>query len=309
MNRTIYHFTIPGKVLLKKLLPFLAALVCFRTTPATAQTDTTKAEEAEPEAVELISPAIDFTIVQLSNNTVDLKAIYKAKIKGSFTTLPGLKVKFYCISDSGDSKLGETTTTSNGIALLNVPASQLKADASGNINVKTVFTGNKTIEAAEEPAVFKRALLTVIPVKEDSLYSLEVKLVDLSTGTEQMVPEATVGIYVQRMFSPLKIGEGTTDENGAALVEIPNTLPGDAKGNLALIARLDESEAYGNLEASVVQPWGIPVSDTVKELPRALWSTHPPIWMLVTFIILMSTVWGHYLVIIIQLFRLKKDQA
>jgi len=113
---------------------------------------------------------------------------------------------------------------------------------------------------------------------------------------------------VHRLFYPLKVAEGTTDENGEASAEIPNNLPGDPKGNLTLIGRLDENETYGNLEASVIQPWGIPVSDKLQKQPRALWSEHPPLWMLITFIVLMGAVWGHYLVIIIQLFRLRKEE-
>jgi hypothetical protein len=156
--------------------------------------------------------------------------------------------------------------------------------------------------------VVKRGRLEITPVKEDSLLTVKVKLVDLSSGTEMPVDSTTLGVYVKRLFSALKLGEGTTDATGETTVEIPNDLPGDAKGNLTLLARLDENETYGNMEASVVQQWGTPVSDEVKELPRALWSSHPPIWMLITFVVLMSTVWGHYLVIIIQLFRLRKEE-
>jgi hypothetical protein len=74
------------------------------------------------------------------------------------------------------------------------------------------------------------------------------------------------------------------------------------------LAKLDENEIYGKIEVAVVQKWGIPVSDKLNELPRAFWSDHPPYWMMITFIILMSTVWGHYLVIIVQLFRLRKEE-
>jgi len=89
---------------------------------------------------------------------------------------------------------------------------------------------------------------------------------------------------------------------------VPNNLPGDAQGNLTLIGRLDENETYGNLEASVVQKWGVAVSNKSQELPRALWSSHPPLWMLITFIILMTAVWGHYAIIIYELFRLRKEE-
>jgi hypothetical protein len=154
----------------------------------------------------------------------------------------------------------------------------------------------------------RRARLDVTPVKEDSIVSVKVKFVDLSTGTETPVDSTALAVYVKRMFSPLKLGEGTTDEAGEASVEIPNNLPGDDKGNITLLARLDESETYGILETAASQQWGTPVSYEVKKLPRALWSPQPPVWMLVTFVILMTVVWGHYIVIIFELFRLRKEE-
>jgi hypothetical protein len=171
-----------------------------------------------------------------------------------------------------------------------------------------VFAGNKQMDAAEEEITIKRARLEITPVKEDSLLTVQVKLIDIGTGSEIPVPETVLGIYVNRLINPLKIGEGTTDEEGAATVEIPANLPGDAKGNITLVARLDENEMYGNMEASTTQLWGISVSDKLNKMPRALWSSDPPIWMLVTFIILMTAVWGHYIVIIVQLFRLRKEE-
>ena len=69
-----------------------------------------------------------------------------------------------------------------------------------------------------------------------------------------------------------------------------------------------QSETYGYLEAAAVEKWGIPVSDKIEDQPRSLWSSHPPLWMLITFIILMAAVWGHYIVIVYELFRLRKEQ-
>jgi heme/copper-type cytochrome/quinol oxidase subunit 2 len=53
---------------------------------------------------------------------------------------------------------------------------------------------------------------------------------------------------------------------------------------------------------------GKPVSDKDQVAPRALWSAHPPLWMMITFIVLMVTVWGHYVVIVYELFRLRKEE-
>ncbi|MES1222715.1 MAG: hypothetical protein ABUT20_44890, partial [Bacteroidota bacterium] len=196
----------------------------------------------------------------------------------------------------------------DGKANFNYKADGLIINKEGKLLFKAVFSGNKSMESAEQEVTFKRARLEITPVKGDSLNSVQVKLIDLGTGTETPVKEVAIGIFVHRLFNPLKIGEGTTDENGEATIEIPNKIPGDAKGNILLMAKLDENEIYGNLEASVTQQWGAPVSDKLQELPRALWSSHPPIWMLVTFFILITAVWGHYIVIVVQMIRLRKEE-
>ncbi len=274
-----------------------------------AQTDSIKTEEPAVEAdSSLISPSLEFKGVQKSDNSIDLKATLKAKVNGQALNLYSMKITFFRVMNEEEKELGFVITNRLGKAELNVKGDSLTPDAEGKLHFKAVFAGNKSMEPAEEVADFKRAKLVITPVKEDSLLTVQIKLVDLGTGTETPVPETAVGIFVKRLFYPLKVGEGTTDENGEATIEFPNNLPGDPKGNLTLIGRLDENETYGYLEASVVQPWGVPISDKLQELPRALWSTHPPIWMMITFAVLVGTVWGHYLVIIIQLFRLRKEE-
>lgn len=268
------------------------------------------AEESAEEESSLISPSIDFLGVQKGDNSIDLKAGLKAKVKGQFINLYKMKVTFFQVIGEEEKELGFAITNGSGKAVLNVKAdSALKTDAGGKVYFKAVFAGNKAMEPAEEVTEFKRARLEITPVKEDSLLSVQVRLLDLGTGEAVPVPETLVGIFVKRHFNPLKVGEGTTDENGEALVEFPLGLPGDSAGNLTLMAKLDENETYGNLEASVVAPkWGVPVSNKIEDQPRALWSSHPPIWMLITFIVLMLVVWGHYVVIVYELFRLKKEQ-
>ncbi len=271
-----------------------------------AQTDSSAKPEVKEAAT--YAPLIEFVSIQKNDNSVDLKTSVKAKINGTLTKLAGLTIEFTIGADSTAKKLGEVITDNKGVAIFTCKPDQLTTDKEGKLNFKASFFGKDSIESAEELVSVKRARLEITPVKEDSLLTVKVKLVDLSTGTETAVPGTDLGVFVNRLFSALKLGEGKTDEAGEAIIEIPNNLPGDSHGNITLLAKLDENEVYGNLEAAVTQQWGTPVSDELKELPRALWSSHPPIWMLVTFIILMSAVWGHYLVIIIQLFRLRKEE-
>lgn len=284
-----------------KLLILVMALL-----PMTAFSQEDSTAKAEAEEPETMSPMIEFVSLQKADQTIELKAIFKAKIDGAISKLEGLKVEFFAVSDS-DAKIGEAVTNRNGIAIINLKADGLTADTAGKLNFKVSYAGTDKIDAAEEVLAIKRARLEITPVKEDSLLTINVKLIDLSTGTETPVTETELGIYVKRLFNPLKIGEGTTDEAGEASIEIPNDLPGDVNGNLTFIAKVLENEDYGNLETSVVQKWGQPVSNEMKAMPRALWSPHPPMWMLITFIVLMGTVWGHYVVIIYELFRLRGE--
>lgn len=297
---------------------FIVVLVMFFM-PATslAQTDSTLTDtsttvpadvkEVEEES-SLISPSLEFITLQKANNTIDLKASLKAKIKGTFYNLPLLKISFVQVLETEEKNLGFVITDKTGKAVFTIRADSLSPDKEGKLLFKAVYAGNKQLEAVEEEVIIKRARLQVIPLQKDSVFSLSLKLTDIGTGLEIPILETVIGLYVKRMFQPLKLVEGTTDESGEATVEIPPNLPADAAGNMTLVARVDENETYGNLEAVIVEKWGIAVSDKIKDQPRTLWSSDPPIWMMVTFILLMAIVWGHYVVIIYQLFRLRKEE-
>ena len=292
-----------------KILRFALLMLFFIPAGIYAQTDSTADKDVKTEEESsLIAPALDLITVQKSDNSIELKAALSAKVKGSFIKLPLLKVSFVQVINDAEKELGFIISDNFGKAKFVLKGDSIQTDKEGKLHFKALFAGNKQMDPAEGEVTIKRARLEITPVKEDSLLSVQVKLVDIGTGTETAVPETVIGVFVHRFFNPLKLGEGTTDASGEATVEIPNNLPGDAKGNITLMAMLQENETYGNLETSVVQKWGTPVSDKINELPRALWSPHPPLWMLITFIIMVVTVWGHYLVIVIQLFRLRKEE-
>lgn len=286
---------------------FLIALGCFVllfTTNSYAQSDGTVNSDS---AIELISPTIQFSSIQKTDNSVELKVAIKAKSKGNIDRPSGVVTSFFLVTDSGEIELGKAKTDIAGIARLQVKETALSLNKEGKLQFKCITEGTKKIESAQEELSVKRGRLVLTTNKQDSTQSISLKLFDLSSGIEKPLAETDLAIYVKRMINPLKIAEGKTDSSGEAEIEIPSKLPGDSKGNIELIARLDENEEYGTIEASTIQAWGTPTSDTVSDLPRSLFSTHPPIWMLVTFIILVTVVWGHYFVIIYELFRLRKE--
>ncbi len=271
-------------------------------------TDVEAVAEEDMAVDELISPSMDFSVVQNGNNSVSLESVLRARVKGTLKKLALLKVTFYSLNDDEEKELGFGITDSEGRALFNAREGTFAMDTEGNISFKAVFAGNKAMEGTEEELTFKRAKIEIIPVKEDSLLTLNVKISDLSSEKPMPIPEVIIGIYVKRHFKNLKIGEIETDENGEGSIEFPNNLPGDQEGNLVIISKLDDDDTYGMVESSISEQWGIPLSAQISKTPRTLWSPDPPLWMIVTFIVLMVTVWGHYLVIIYELFRLRKEE-
>lgn len=270
-----------------------------------AQGDSTKKGTAATEEIS-IAPALTLLTVQKPAGAIELKASLRFKTKGVTLKLPQLKVRFQLLTDTVMKELGFVISDRIGNAVLTVKTADLVTDKEGKLHFKAVFAGNKQMEATEAEATIKTAVLAITAEKADSVYTAKITLTDAITGAA--IPKTTVGVWVKREFNALKLGEGTTDDNGEATVEVPAKLPGDAKGNIVLLGRVDENETLGNMESALQEPWGVAVSDKNQPLPRALWSSHPPMWMLITFLILVTTVWGHYIVIIFELFRLRKEE-
>jgi hypothetical protein len=121
--------------------------------------------------------------VQKADSTIDLKAALKAKVKGVFYKLPLIKITFLEVNETGEKELGFLITDKYGKANFNVKADSLVPDKEGKYHFKAVYAGNKQMEAAEEEITIKRARLEITPIKEDSLLTVQVKLVDIGTGT------------------------------------------------------------------------------------------------------------------------------
>ncbi len=259
-----------------------------------------EAEENEP-----LKTRMSLSVVQGDEDMATLKALVRAKIDERYTGLPGLEVVFFSITDSLEQEMGKATTDEDGIAALGLPRAKLLADTSGAFPVMAVFEGNDEFSDSDDEIAFTAAKITLEALEEDSTRTLAATL----ESSGEPVAEADIYFYVKGLFRPLKIGEATTDEDGMASVEFPADLPGDPEGNLNIIVRLEEDDAFGTVETNMSKAWGVPQEITSGHTPRELWSPSPPLWLLLTFIALLAIIWGHYLEVIYKLFRLRKKAA
>ncbi len=266
----------------------------------------TPAEEAPAETT--IKSKMSLTADQFPDGSIELKGLLRAKIEGSYQKIPDRKVAFFTLNAEGaESPAGEKTTGADGTCILKLDKGKLTKGEDGSYSFIVRFDGDNTLESSESDLVLFPASLVMEPQEEDSTYVLHLTATAESADGPVPIAAAPVVVYVKRMFSSLKVAEGETDENGVVELEFPSGLAGDAAGNLEITAMIEETDQYGNLAARMTKAWGYPVSDLPGETPRALWSPHPPAWMVITFFVLMGAVWGHYVIIVINLFRIRSE--
>ncbi len=271
--------------------------------PAANEETEEPAEEEEPSK---IGSKMTLTVTQMPGDTVELQALLRAKIDKVWTTMPGKKVSFFAVGDEDETAIGEMTTNAKGIAALKFNASTTPLNAAGYHAFAARFGGDDELDESDGDANILKAKIELTPVKEDSSLTISLKVSAPSKDGDTPIAEADVVVYVKRMVGRLKVGEGTTDEDGNVEIEIPMDLAGDENGNLFITAYIEDFEEYGNIAATTVQPWGKPVSYKIEELPQALWSPHPPSWMVITFFVLMAAVWGHYGIVVYKLSQIKR---
>jgi hypothetical protein len=251
---------------------------------------------------EKITPKLDFTYLKKSDGNKLLSAsLYIFKDRRNYP-LPNNKISFGIGTQHYD-----IITNKNGLAYLIIEKNnKLPIDGDGFTKYIADFVGHDSLESISQEIIAKEAFINLSLDIIDSIRTVTAHVYDLSaTGDSIPVSGITLNLYVPRMFSLLKIGEETTDDSGLISFEFPKDLPGSADSTITVIARIDESEKYGNVEVKKTAHWGIPIIHRIPESHRALWTEIAPVWMIVTLSVMLVGVWGHYIFVIIQLILIK----
>jgi hypothetical protein len=274
--------------------------------PLLAQDSTAVAEE---KADATIKTKMSLTASQFPDGIIQLNALLRSKIEGSYQKTPGQKVAFFLVNDAAEEiALGDTVSAQDGVAKFKFNTNGKTTNKDCSFSFLARYDGNDHMNGSESDLLLKPAKLVMEPIEGDSTYTIKLLATALSADGPKPIEKASVAVYVKRMFSSLKVADGETDADGMVEVDFPKGLSGDQNANLNITAKIEETEEYGNLEASMIKAWGKPVSYEITELPKALWSDHPPVWMIVTFFVLMGTVWIHYMIILVKLFLIKADK-
>lgn len=252
-----------------------------------------------------IKSRMSVSVLQEDDDMIKAQAKVRARIDKRYIGLADLEVIFSNSQDSVEIELGKAITDGNGIASLLLPASKFHIDTANSFHITASFLGTNEYDPSDDGESFVRAQINLEPIVEDSMKTVQVAL---KSGGMPVLGE-TIGLFVESYLNPLKVGEGKTDKKGIASISFPTDLPGDPNGDLKIFARLDDHSDFGTVESRTVQPWGIRSDEISDKSERTLYSTDPPLWLLLAFIAILVFIWGHYLEVIYKMIRMRKKTA
>lgn len=241
------------------------------------------------------------------SRSADGTAILTAEVydEEEYEAITDLEFAFYSIRDEEERLLGTAFSDEESMVRLEgISFENILRDESDYMTFR--FAGENDMYAGMAEILIRHVDLVMnFELDEDSVKVLSVNLTGKDAGEEVGIEDGEVYFFIPRLYGNLAIGDVWTDENGYDKMDFPVDIPGNEKGNLIVIARITESDEFGSIETREEINWGIPTSVEALD-ERQLWSPNAPRWMVITFAILITGVFAHYIWVIINLIRIKK---
>ncbi len=266
--------------------------------------------QAPTETTAPASTVLRFNCISTSDDSIKLISTVSVKHEEGSKNLANAPVMFYAVEKDGDTKIGESKTDMHGVAVLKIPARNKYArNEEQLLDLKASYNGNDKFEPSEGEFSLKPAKLVVSFYEEDSVRYVKVVGTQFNAdGTETSIGETDVIIGVPKMLSMLTIEQISLDADGIGTAEFPKDIIGDSLGNLTVVASIEENDIFGNVKGSATNTWGLQKHLISPDRPtRELWTPIAPLWMIITLIIMLTGVWGHYVYAIIQLVMISKS--
>lgn len=237
----------------------------------------------------------------------------KIKKDNKFQPLENVVVQVYLDSNSAENLVGKYRTNAKGLAKAFIPPS-LKQKWDARSEHSFIAVAEATVKEDETIAdiKIKKARIEIDTLFDGDTRKVNVKVLTFEQNQWTAAKDVEVKVGIQRLGSFLKIGEEesyTTDSLGQVSADFKrDSLPGDVKGNLVLVARIEDNDQYGNLSVSKTVPWGRPLSYHNDFNKRTLFATgnRSPLWLELIALSIIFGVWGTIIYLVFQLIRIKK---
>src|SRR4051812_28666073 len=250
-----------------------------------------------------------------ANNSVQwLQVQGRIKANNQLQPLNGTVIQLYLDTLSPEYLITKLRTDEKGEAQSFLPLSLKEKWNASSIHkfIAVAEATNKEDETTTELEINKARIL-LDTMNESGTRSVAVQVQGWENGA--WIPEkgVEVKIGVQRLGGALKISDEesfTTDSLGMAKGEFKlDSLPAqDARGNLILVAKVEDNESFGNLSLEKTVPWGKYYKRENHFGERSLWAARfrTPLWLLFMAYSIMAAVWSVVIYLIYQIFRLRK---
>ncbi|HEY5326480.1 MAG TPA: hypothetical protein VIJ27_05735 [Mucilaginibacter sp.] len=255
-----------------------------------------------------LSVAINYFV---NNNRVQyLMVKVKTKVNRKFQNVSGIALTLFLDKDSIGTMIGKVVTNEDGEASAIIPSTlQKEWRTSVKHTFLASFDGNKKYEAAKADLTVAKAKI-LIDAGSDKAVSATV--FEMKDTTWAPVKGVEVVLALRRLGADLTINETptfTTDSTGKASGDFKrDSIPGDAKGSITLVAKIVDNDQYGNLSIEKTVPWGAKFMPVNTFNERTLFATRAkaPIWLIFIATGIIIAVWAVLILLVQNLFKIKK---
>ena len=144
--------------------------------------------------------------------------------------------------------------------------------------------------------------LSLTTVSEEGHHQIQATL--LSAG--KPVENATISFGVKRTFGTLVLGEDKTLDDGTAAVNFPVDLPGNARGEIEVVAQVKAPQQFASVQTAATFSGAKYFTARSEPLPRALWAPHAPPALVIPIVVLVGGVWVTYAFVVAQVLAIRR---
>lgn len=263
------------------------------------------------QAAEKNSLSLSLKYFNDNNVTHHLLVQAKSKIDGKFQKIAHIPVQFYITNDTDNKNLiGTGVTNEKGeYTLIIPPAAKVEWLKSPLQNFVVVGKATPGFDEGRAELAITKAKLK-IDTAEGKIVTA--KLMALVDTTWKAISAVDVVVGVKRLGGILNANETltyATDSSGSVSAEFKrDSIPGDDKGNIILVASVIDNDVYGNLSAELTAPWGAKTIYTTNFDHRSLFARrgHSPIWLELLAYGIVVVVWSIIIYLLVQINNIKK---
>ena len=249
-----------------------------------------------------------------ATNVPYLEVTTKKKVGRKFEPVKNIRLNIYYNEAEQKNLLGQVTTDSIGKGRIGLPPSFKNTWESLD---EFKFLAQSDSSTGQEPLsadiTIKKAILSVDTTSLDGVRTVIGELKEKNGNAWMPAKDVDMNLSIKRMLGNLSVGDEpvyTSDSTGVSSAEFKrDSIPGDEKGNITLVAKVDDNDTYGTLVTEKTVNWGRainPPKDFFAQ--RTLWSTshETPIWLLFTVWSIVISIWGTMIYLVFQVVKIKK---